>query len=125
LLSQQQLVEILDKSIENNKKTDITGMLLYKSGNFMQYIEGPKDNILKLMEVIGEDDRHNTIIEIMSGEISTRNFADWSMGFYNMDQLPDLPRFQDYIALNLNSKTFNDEGRNAFDFMMTFNEINR
>jgi hypothetical protein len=40
----------LEQSRENNLRLDVTGMLLYKGGNFMQMLEGEKDAVLGLYE---------------------------------------------------------------------------
>lgn len=36
--SERELGELLPKSRENSRRLDITGMLLYKDGNFMQVL---------------------------------------------------------------------------------------
>jgi len=42
LFSDTQLENLLLRSRQNNSTLGITGMLLYKDGNFMQCLEGPK-----------------------------------------------------------------------------------
>lgn len=39
LMNNDQLLALLEQSRRNNERHRITGMLLYKSGNFMQYID--------------------------------------------------------------------------------------
>jgi len=39
LLNDEELLDILKVSRENNSGKDITGLLLYKGGNFMQVLE--------------------------------------------------------------------------------------
>ena len=42
LFSDEELLKLLDVSRKNNQALDVTGMLLYKGGNFMQFLEGEK-----------------------------------------------------------------------------------
>ena len=52
LLNKDELVEILNVSREKNARLNITGLLLYKDGNFMQLLEGRKEDVLALYDVI-------------------------------------------------------------------------
>ncbi|MFC4350135.1 BLUF domain-containing protein [Fodinicurvata halophila] len=81
LMDEETLVDILETSRRNNARRDITGMLLYVEGNFMQVIEGPKNAILTLKETIANDPRHSGLIEILSTPVGERIFGNWSMGF--------------------------------------------
>jgi hypothetical protein len=42
IFTQEELLILLDQCVELNKNNGITGMLLYKDGNFMQVLEGVK-----------------------------------------------------------------------------------
>lgn len=86
LVDEQTLLKILETSRRNNSKRDITGMLLYVEGNFMQVLEGPRAAVLDLKETIDRDTRHHTVIEILNLSVSERIFADWSMGFRRADR---------------------------------------
>lgn len=63
-----------------NHKNDITGVLLYSSGNFMQYFEGPKDAALSTFDRICASRRHYGIIELLNEPVSSRSFSGWDMG---------------------------------------------
>ncbi|MBB6459773.1 BLUF domain-containing protein [Flammeovirga kamogawensis] len=76
-----ELKEILIKSRINNEKKDITGILLLIDDLFIQILEGEKKDLEQLYDVIKVDDRHDYIQKIFSGEIESRNFLTWSMGF--------------------------------------------
>jgi hypothetical protein len=54
-----------------------------------------------------------------------RNFPNWSMGFQNMDKVADLPGYDRYIQQSLTSKTFWDDSKGAYEFIVSFNELNR
>ena len=55
-------------------------MLLYKDGNFMQLLEGSKEAVLSLVEIIKLDLRHPGVIPLMQLEEEGREFGDWRMG---------------------------------------------
>jgi hypothetical protein len=80
-LSNDELDAILQSSVRHNQRQEITGMLLYSDGNFMQVIEGEESRINETYERICEDMRHRNIILVNQETISEREFEGWSMGF--------------------------------------------
>jgi hypothetical protein len=88
----QILPAILDSSVRNNKRRDITGMMLYSDGNVMQVLEGDTDAVLVTFKSIESDVRHSDIYVLVQGEIATRNFSSWSMGFKQISK-SDLEKF--------------------------------
>jgi hypothetical protein len=123
-MSDDELIALLEQSREKNLDLGVTGMLLYKSGNFMQMLEGEKEVVLELYETIRHDDRHRNVINIIGDAVKHRSFEHWSMGFYNMDKVPDLPTFNEYIDQNLNSRIFQADAKFAYKFMVSFNRSN-
>lgn len=119
-----ELLFLLQQSREKNLVLGITGMLLYKGGNFMQMLEGEKQTVLKLYETIRKDDRHKDVVTIMTDNIQTRNFADWSMGFANMDQIGNFPKYDVYIEKNLALRDFQEDSRAAYRLLTLFNRRN-
>ena len=81
LLSFDEIAHLLKRARERNKEYGITGVLLYDGGNFMQYIEGPKNNLDVIYKIIQEDEQHTGIILVIREAIEKRQFGDWSMGF--------------------------------------------
>ena len=75
------LPAILDVSVRNNRRRNITGMMLYADGNILQVLEGEKDALLKTFRSIELDARHRGIFVLIEKEIAARQFASWSMGF--------------------------------------------
>ena len=124
LMHDDELLLLLEKARENNSRLGITGMLLYKEGNFMQMLEGEKKTVLELYDAIKKDERHKDIVTIVSGDIKERNFENWTMGFYDMNKAGDFPRYDDYIKENLTLQSFQDDSQFAYSFMTQFNEMN-
>jgi hypothetical protein len=81
-----ELVELLKESRENNKKEDITGMLLYLQDKFIQVLEGDRKKVKALLNNIKKDSRHTKMIIILQGRSPERLFSNWSMGFKSLDQ---------------------------------------
>lgn len=85
-LSDAELVELLDQARANNTAQDITGMLLYHDGSFIQAMEGPPSAVLDLYAKITRDPRHHDERLIYTLEQDHRSFGDWSMGFHHLDR---------------------------------------
>lgn len=79
--SGEDLKKLLETSRKNNKQLNITGMLLYAEGNFIQVIEGEESAIKALYTKIKMDERHKAFSILLQGNIEKRSFAEWSMGF--------------------------------------------
>lgn len=75
------LQKLLAHSRESNSEADITGMLLYRKGRFVQFLEGPESQVRELMSVISADPRHTGIRIMMDGHADARRFAEWTMGY--------------------------------------------
>lgn len=72
---------ILEASVRNNKPCDITGMLLYVGGGFVQALEGEESVVNGMYRKIERDRRHQGIVVIERSPIESRSFPTWSMGF--------------------------------------------
>jgi len=75
---------LLKHARKNNDARNITGMLLYADGNFIQYIEGERDTVEGLFDLISRDSRHRNILRLSDGKIDERIFPDWSMGCHEL-----------------------------------------
>ena len=80
-LTQRQLDDLLTKVRQNNIKLDITGMLIYTGGHFIQVLEGEEDMVKKLYNSIRKDTRHKDVIVIYEGELAERQFANRELDF--------------------------------------------
>lgn len=89
LLSSDAFQELLSVSRRNNAAVGIGGILLYWDGNFLQYIEGPDDQLDLLMSKVAQDPRHNGLIVLERENIESRAFPDWTMAFERMKGTDD------------------------------------
>ena len=87
LFSDQDLVDLLRQSRDHNAHHAITGLLLYRSGNFIQVLEGPQAAVVELLARIEKDPRHKDIHVMLREPLSARLFPHWAMGFENVGKL--------------------------------------
>ena len=79
-LAPAELNQILAVSRANNVALDVTGLLLFIDGGFLQILEGEERTVRELFDRIAADPRHwNT--RILLDRESPRAFGGWSMGF--------------------------------------------
>ena len=85
MMQTDELDELLEQAMSCNAGHGITGMLLYRDGNFMQTLEGDKNAVHELYARIVKDKRHQGLIQLLDEPLASRQFADWSMGFEHID----------------------------------------
>jgi hypothetical protein len=93
--SEDELQELLKKARVNNGNLNVSGMLLFHQGSFIQALEGPRSAVESLYEKISEDKRHTETRVLFRGELQERSFDSWSMGYYRSDQ-SDLENLQGF-----------------------------
>jgi hypothetical protein len=107
-LSKDVLLQLLDKARRYNESLEITGMLLYKDGNFMQALEGDEAQVHSLSARIAKDPWHKDIRILLDSPCAEREFPDWSMGFQNLNDvdLREVPGYSTFVDSPLQSHTF-------------------
>ena len=80
-LGDTDLEALLERARRANQELDVTGVLLYDDGSFLQYIEGPPEGIAAAYERVRRSPLHGGIIELIRGPIPERTFSGWQMGF--------------------------------------------
>jgi FAD-dependent sensor of blue light len=83
-LSETELFVILEKARAKNEELGVTGLMIYIDGNIIQILEGEKQKVCDLYNVITADNRHSGIIKLLEGSLAKRNFEDWSMQFKSL-----------------------------------------
>ncbi|MCX7097552.1 MAG: BLUF domain-containing protein [Methylococcales bacterium] len=84
-MSDEHLKSMLKKAREKNARLEITGMLLYRDGFFMQALEGDPNDVEDLFNTIAKDVRHRDVLLVYNKPIKERGFPDWTMGFNKID----------------------------------------
>ncbi|VEB44421.1 Blue light- and temperature-regulated antirepressor YcgF [Chromobacterium violaceum] len=78
-LDNADLEALLESCVRHNLRNDISGVLLYGPGNFIQVLEGEADAVAETYQRILDDPRHHNLIEILLENIERRSFAEWRM----------------------------------------------
>lgn len=83
--------QIIETSRRYNPARGITGLLVFGSGIFFQWLEGPRDSVLALLALLNKDPRHHTVVMLTSGEeVRERLFPDWDMELVTADAVRDV-----------------------------------
>jgi len=70
---------IVAVSVFNNRRDDITGLLVVEEGWFVQVLEGSSPRIGLVMDRILQDRRHMDVKLLGVGLTRSREFGDWNM----------------------------------------------
>ncbi|RYG33919.1 BLUF domain-containing protein [bacterium] len=106
-MTEDELARLLAVCRTNNRRDDITGILVYFEGSFMQVLEGPQESVRRMMEVVGGDPRHCQVTLLTEEPVEERSFPEWTMGFARPGQ-------EELLALE-GSNDFYAEGRSLLD----------
>lgn len=90
-LDEKTLADILGVARVRNARRDISGMLLYRDGVFLQLLEGSAIELGVVFNSIRVDPRHQRVTVLVEETIPSRAFPAWSMG-YGVPQDSDLTR---------------------------------
>ena len=80
-LSLQKIETILQSAQNFNRSVNVTGVLLYSNGNFLQYLEGDNAALTTVYARIKNASSHSKLNILLNTAITQRNFADWHMGY--------------------------------------------
>lgn len=124
LFSRAELVDLLETSQKANEKHGITGMLLYRGGNFIQVIEGEDDTVSQLYENIKADPRHKDVTLLSKDPVIFRQFPDWSMGFRNIDRMTqeELAGFSKFLEDDFTPAYFKERPTRAYILLLSFRD---
>ena len=74
-----------------NPEYGVTGMLVFGSGIFFQWLEGPRANVTALMSRLRADPRHDNIVLLSEvEEVRERLFPDWDMELVTGEHIRDV-----------------------------------
>jgi hypothetical protein len=77
------LKKLLAQARLRNRAARVSGMLIYKDGEFLQTLEGDEGAVKKIFNRIENDPRHGDFCILQPAEFARgpRMFSDWAMGF--------------------------------------------
>ncbi len=107
------LSSIVKECKSNNPANEISGVLYYRQGRYLQIIEGESTKVDKLMSNILKDERHTNCLIQLHAEISQRTFDRWHPLINISVADPYLRNFLNRFAAEL--KALSPERRIAFN----------
>lgn len=121
-LSKADLNELLAQCRKNNAELGITGMLLYKGGNFMQVLEGEESTVRSLYAKIGGDPRHKGEILLQQSIQEERQFPGWSMGYRDLEsqEARSIPGYSEFLNTPLTGQEFSADPGRAQKLLLSF-----
>ena len=121
LFDRSDLDDILRRSRRNNAALDVSGALLYADGNMMQVLEGEQRTVAALYARIERDPRHRGLIVLFQGNQASRQFADWSMAFGDLELTgSDTSGYSDFLRRGPGSTDFGADPGVAQKLLLSF-----
>ncbi|MBC7913060.1 MAG: BLUF domain-containing protein [Pyrinomonadaceae bacterium] len=115
-MTEEALKLLLAQSRERNKTLDITGMLVFFDGKFLQLLEGDEKDVKQLYADICRDSRHKQLITLKEGPANQRQFPGWSMSFRTIsaEEISNEPAYKDI---------YKPGSKGAMDLVSLFNRL--
>ena len=114
---EREMANIATTAQDHNAKQDITGVLFFENGHFLQALEGEEATLRELYKKIGNDPRHTNINTLVDTPITKRSFSDWSMDTFFVDT-PELINPETIKTIrSLYSRTFDMNTQNLISFI--------
>jgi len=116
------LHEILRASTANNRRSDLSGMLLLLDGTFFQVLEGEREKVEETYRRISRDPRHSGIVTVVEMEREERSFPSWTMGFEKFAHgagMTEVPFDSTDLSSNASVESLKEKAPELISFMRT------
>ena len=80
-MPKSKLYKILLVARSRNEISDVTGLLMFINGVFLQILEGERDVVCTLMKKISSDPRHSNVKVFREADVEQRTFSSWRMAY--------------------------------------------
>ena len=100
-LCQADLTKVFDYTVDWNISHNISGFLVHHNGNFIQLLEGEKEELTDLFSRIRVDSRHHDLIILLKQDLAQKSFDDYQCGFLISDSKlhTELKEYFKYLKL--------------------------
>lgn len=121
-LDDDELHLIHESSQRHNGTQEVTGMLLYSQGSFIQVLEGEVPAVEECMSRISTDRRHHSIFRISEERVEAREFGSWAMGFKSLNTIdaPFWPGYTLFFERGFGAEHFNAKPGLALELLRQF-----
>jgi len=86
----EELTELSNEAGFRNRAIDVTGLLVYHDGAFLQFLEGNEQVIRELYKRISKDSRHADCKIIYSQKADTRLFSNWFTRYLSFEYIKEI-----------------------------------
>lgn len=87
---------IATRARARNAERGITGLLVFDGMRFCQHFEGPRRNVLQLMERLEADPRHVQMRVVYEGELLQRRYHAFDLGLAQVEDSEDIAVVQQF-----------------------------
>ena len=87
LMTERDLQLLLRSARDKNAINEITGLLVYHDGCFLQVLEGEKEALQTCYKRISRDLRHQDCIVMFNDPVVSRMFTQWWMSYRPLEDL--------------------------------------
>lgn len=127
-MREDDLLDLLRTAREKNARLEVTGLLLYRNGAFLQVLEGDQETVDALYATIRADPRHTDVIQLLAHDIPHREFPDWAMGFEDLSDAfaRSEPGFRPFLDEDLTVKQLRRLASSysaAYEALITFKRV--
>ncbi|CED83127.1 bluf domain protein [Phaffia rhodozyma] len=103
-LSKADMADIIEVCRRNNAIDAISGLLMYKDGQFVQILEGSEPRVKRTFSRIKKDQRHHAVYVLLEQKTKHRDFPRWPMAFRDMTWTDSSPPTPEATLLDKNGE---------------------
>ena len=120
--SRRDLEYLVASARVRNAEHGITGCLLHRRGNFLQLLEGGKEEVAALYGRLFEDRRQRCLTRLFEGPVEARAFAGTPLAYQDLDMVSglDFPGLAEFRGDSLAEEDFEDDPGRAYKLLLIF-----
>lgn len=107
-LEPAEVADIVMAAQRRNAQMMLTGCLHFESGMFFQWLEGPRGSLSEVIDLIGRDPRHRSMVTLDEGPLAQRYFANWNMCYAAVSDRSIVDWLAESGATTLRARTYAD-----------------
>ncbi|MGC6432298.1 MAG: BLUF domain-containing protein [Jejuia sp.] len=106
----ENIKKMYSKAKTNNAQNNISGILIYHKGNYLQVLEGTHKDVDETYNRISKDHRHKNLIKVINTDTEYRIFEEYNFGFTIVRDSSEFKELKAYLnwLKNANHKITNE-----------------
>ncbi|KGE05229.1 hypothetical protein HRUBRA_00174 [Pseudohaliea rubra DSM 19751] len=120
-----ELLQLLESARAYNGARDVTGVLLHRDNSFFQVLEGTESDVRAIFSRVNSDPRHERLEVLFDEPAQEREFADWRMGFLELDgvDVTAVEGVSDFLTRDLDPRELFTRLSRAKRLMLLFRQM--